>query len=346
MTKVTKALIPFIFSILSVFYIVFFGGYSFDDSPMKKTVLERMDPSFYHSIDSDSLKKWESESFQESNSYCIHLINYWNRTSLPVNYSSLHNCKPTDYFEAASLSKTMFALTSYRNAIPRIKDQNLKRLYLSLLQHGSGMENHTQCTFHYSDSGYLKAGELYQNITGKSFEKDITHEFPFKWDASFKGVDGYVRKDTLFRKIEKADTAYPNGSLYLNYKNTQLFSNLVTDWSTKLYVENQTDYRKYQSNHGLKSDGSPKNCAKSLRICGFKHLSWLEGIGLDESLGRPILFQWGCNWCYNHILLIDIERGQTLIILTNSIIGAHEIAQFSQKLYGQRLELFDYIGWW
>lgn len=346
MIKVTKALIPFIFSTLIVFYIVFFGGYSFGDSPMKKTVLERMDRSFYHSIDSDSLKKWESESFQESNSYIIHFSNYWNRTPYNYNYSSHNNCEQSDYFEAASLSKSLFALTSYRNAIPRIKDQKAKSYYLSLLQHTSGMENRNQCVFHYSDSGYLKAGELYRNIIGKSFEKDIPQELPFKWHASFKGVDGYVRKDTLFRKIEKADTAYPNGSLYLSYKNAQLFSNLITDWSTKLYVENQIIYGKYQVKNGLISGGSSTNFANSLRICGFKHLSWLEGIGLDESLGRPILFQWGCNWCYNHILLIDIERGQTLIILTNSIIGAHEIAQFSQKLYGQRLELFDYIGWW
>lgn len=346
MTKVTKALIPFIFSTLILFYIVFFGGCSFGDSTIKKTVLERMDRSFYHSIDSDSLKKWESESFQETNSYFIHLINYWNRTSQPVNYSSLHNCKKTDYFEAASLSKSLFALTSFHNSIPRIKDKKLKRYYLNLLQHTSKMENRTPCAFHYSDSGYLKAGELYRNITGKSFEKDISQELPFIWDATYKGVDGYVRKDTLFRKIEKSDTAYPNGSLYLNFKNAQLFSNIVTEWATKLNVENQINYGKNYEKNGLNRGGIPLQIANSSRICGFKHLSWLEGIGLDESLGRPILFQWGCNWCYNHILLIDVERGQTLIILTNSIIGAHEIAQFSLKLYGQRLELFDYIGWW
>lgn len=323
---------------------VFFGGYFFSEASNKQTVMACLNGSFYRSIAPDSLKKWESESFKESNSYIIHLRNYWNHTPNSYDYSSLYNCTKTDYFEAASLSKSMFALTSYRYAIPQIKDQKLKRYYLSLLQHSSGFENNSKCKFHYSDSGYLKAGVLYREIVGNSFENDVDQEFPFVWKPSFKGVDGFIRKDTFFRKIEKADTAFPNGSLYLNYNNAQLFSKLQFEWGSELV--NQQNFSKLNRDYRIGNHPRINQNSNAVPICGFQNLSWLEGIGLDESLGRPILFQWGCNWCYNHILLIDVERGQSLIVLTNSIIGAHEIAQFTNKLYGQRLKLFDYIGWW
>jgi hypothetical protein len=334
MTNVTKAAIPFIIALLSVIYPFFLGGFFFGGRTTATTVLSRLDSSFYRSINKDSLQKWKDESFKETNAYVIQITNHWNRTHGSFDYSTHFNCEEYDFFEAASLSKTVFAMISHRNAIPRIKEKELREQYFRLLQHSSGMENKSKCEFHYSDSGYLKAGELYRKIVGNSFEKDVPAALPFVWKPHFKGVNGYIRNDTLFRRLEKADTALPNGSLYLNFNNSQEFSQLVALWGTEIY----SDFEK----HKLEDVGKKASTA----ICGFQKLSWLNGIGLDESLGRPILFQWGCNWCYNHVLLIDVERQQSVLILTNSIIGAHEISQFTEKFYGKRLELLNYIGWW
>jgi hypothetical protein len=334
MTNVTKAATPFIIAFLNVIYLFFFGGYFFGGRATAKTVLSHLDSSFYWSIDKDSLQKWQSESFKETNAYIIQVNNHWGSEELNLDYSATYNCKKDEYFEAASLSKTLFALISHRNAIPRIKEKELREHYFRLLQHSSGMENKSNCEFYYSDSGYLKAGELYREFVGNSFEKDVPAALPFIWKPHFKGVNGYIRNDTLFRRLEKADTALPNGSLYLNFNNSQKFSRLVTSWGTALY----SDFKKNKLKQVEKT--------ASTTICEFHELYWLNGIGLDESLGRPILFQWGCNWCYNHVLLIDIERQQSVLILTNSIIGAHEIAQFTEKFYGKRLELLNYIGWW
>jgi hypothetical protein len=300
-----------------------------------------------NTINKDTLRGWELESFSETNAYVIIIYNV---EKDQIYYSSLKNCLPNDYFEAASLSKVLFARLAHDKLILNKDIDKSKFSLISLLRHENISVNGDKCKFKYSDSGYLLAGEIYKKILGHSFEVDVEKIFPLRWTDSFNSVNGFIRGDSFFRNVEKYDTALPNGTLYLNYNNSKKFIELTSNWAKKLYERYYIKEKLIPSceNKTLlnSNDNQFDDNTEHIPVCGFKKLFWLNGIGVDESLDRPIVFQWGCNWCYNNILLYDLNNSKVIYILTNSIIGAHEISQFSDKFFARRLELFDYIGWW
>jgi len=254
--------------------------------------------------------------FSESNAV-IFLKDSCGETNL-----TLKNIDSTVYLEAASLSKPLFAknIWDLKAKLGTQKQIDIGR-YLS---HSAGIENpnFNKCNFKYSDTSYLLANSQLQKEIGFNFEQQNS-QYSFRYSPKNQYSAGYIHGDSLFRKITQFDTALPNGTLYLNAVDAKNYIRDIGTWSLELYKK------------------SPK-----IKLCNFKQLYWLEGMGLDYSAGRPIIIHWGCNWCYNHLILIDVEKKTSTLILTNSIIGAHEIAEYFTKTLNHRLEFFDYIGWW
>lgn len=258
----------------------------------------------------------DSSFFRESNAV-IFLRDSCGETNL-----TLKNIDSAVYMEAASLSKPLFAKNIWDlKATIGIQKQIEIGRYLS---HSAGIENanYKKCNFKYSDTSYLLANTLVKKEFGFNFAQSNS-KYSFRYSPENRYTSGFIRRDSLFRKITQFDTALPNGTLYLNAVDAQKYLKDIGTWSLELYKK------------------SPK-----IKLCNFKQLYWLEGMGLDYSIGRPILVHWGSNWYYNHLILIDIERKTSTLILTNSIIGAHEIAEYFTKMLNHRLEFFDYIGWW
>jgi hypothetical protein len=279
-----------------LFWGIFFGGCSIGSDTNNST----LDSSF----------------FRESNAV-IFL-----RDSCGETYLNLKNIDSAVYMEAASLSKPLFAKNIWDlKATIGIQKQIEIGRYLS---HSAGIENpnFNSCKFKYSDTSYLLANSQLKKEIGFNFEQSNS-KYSFRYSPKNQYVAGYIRGDSLFRKITPFDTALPNGTLYLNSVDARKYLKDIGTWSLELYKK------------------SPK-----IKICNFKQLYWLDGMGIDYSIGRPIILHWGCNWCYNHLILIDVERKTSTLILTNSIIGAHEIAEYFTKTLNHRLEFFDYIGWW
>ncbi len=231
------------------------------------------------------------------------------------------NCSDSTFFEAASLTKTLFAQIVHE----RMSDFNEEewgqmKLYL---RHAVNSKADPDCNFKYSDSSYLLAGQLFKEVVGDDFGKFASPEYRFNYSLEMEPAHGYISGGTFARRIREHDTALANGTLYLNEQSASRLLEETSSWVNTIRTHSERSW-----------------------VCGFKDLYWLNGIGVDSSLGRPLYFQWGNNWCYNNIILLDPEKDRSFVVLTNSVIGAHEIAVFFENVYQRRLELFNYIDWW
>lgn len=231
------------------------------------------------------------------------------------------NCSDSTYFEAASLTKTLFARIVHERMSDFDEDEwEQMKLYL---RHAVNTMADPECHFKYSDSSYLLAGQLFNQVVGDDFGKYASSVYRFNYSHEMEPAHGYISGDTLARRIREHDTALANGTLYLNEQSAFELLKQTSSWVNTIRENSEWS-----------------------KVCGFKDLFWLNGIGVDSSLGRPLYFQWGNNWCYNNIILLDPEEDRSYIVLTNSVIGAHEIAVFFEEVYQRRLELFDFINWW
>jgi len=168
---------------------------------------------------------------------------------------------------------------------------------------------------------------------GKNLEK-LAQEEVFKpnnlsfasfiWPQhSFNFVDGYYENRKLHRPIYRFKHPLSNGTLYLNGKDLVKFTQML-----------------------MKSAELDSMCSEKTPVPGFKQLSWGRGIGIEQNQGKTYAWQWGNNWSFNHILLINKTDHTAFICLTNSIIGAKRIRESCGFLLGQPLQLFDYINWY
>lgn len=235
-------------------------------------------------------------------------------------YESKRNYDDTSYFEGASLSKTVFAMR-ISSLIESLSKGEADSIY-GLINHSLGVERKdSSMLFNYSDSSYLLAYSFIREWTHKEL-KDIARGYPFVYQRNMRLLDGYIQGNAMAREARREQEAMPNGSLYINKK-----------IAVKLLEETVNWVSNFEQN-------------KLVKVDYFQHLYWTNGVGLDSSFGRPIYFQWGSNWCYNHLLLIDPDKNSHWLILTNSVIGAHEIAGFMEKQLGKRAEFFDFIHWY
>ncbi|MCC6817723.1 MAG: beta-lactamase family protein [Bacteroidia bacterium] len=252
-------------------------------------------------------------------------------------------------FEAASLSKTVFAYLFWtmrkshpelRNYLPvkNCNGETVKIDPLALLRHSMPSSDscliHSQIdTFKYSENNYLLLQKMLEDISGKSleylaqtivFKPLLMNHTSFVWQDSFDDfVDGYYEKTKLHRQLRKFDEPKANGTLFTN----------INDINNFVYAL-------------MKSDIPDSIVSQTISVHRYKNLKWGNGMGIDQSTGYPILWQWGCNWSYNHILLLDKTNKFYIIIMTNSISGAKSLRKACNHLFDCELELFNYINWY
>lgn len=256
----------------------------------------------------------------------------------------------TTIFEGASLSKTVTAyifwqmvkdntIRSYNVRLPSCRGNGSANVnLLRLLSHSA--KSTDKClidskhdTFKYSEDNYLLLQHYLETISGKSLEALAQHyvfgplkmqHSTFIWNDSITDyVDGYFQDFKKHRNIYRFKQAASNGSLYTCATDLIKFSKAL-----------------------LGSDVTDSICKQLKPVHHYRQLFWGQGMGIDSSMNSNLLWQWGCNWSYNHILLIDKKKKDIVIGLTNSIIGAKRLRFASNYLKGSELELFNYINWY
>lgn len=254
-------------------------------------------------------------------------------------------------FEGASLSKTVFAYLYWRLRWEgKLKDEDVTANVCgtNILTHVKPQRllSHTvacgdDCIkkvkpdneFAYSENGYLLLQKYVERATGKNLEQlaqeevfkplGMTHS-TFVWNDSFSNyVNGFQQDNTPHREIYKFKHPQSNGTLYTTGHDMTLFVRALTRGPEHEYMN-----------------------SKEISVKGFRYLYWAPGFGLEENLGCPHYWQWGSNWCYNNIIIINGKDYSSLICLTNSIIGAKRLKQSTNYLLNRQFQLFDYINWY
>lgn len=290
---------------------------------------------------------------QDVNTYCLAFKSSDGHSLFKHNSAYDANGEPVNnntIFEGASLSKTVFAYLFWqlRKKYPALKAEisaplcagdSIKIDPLWLLRHSMRSDSHclvsTQAdTFLYSENNYLLLQSLVERITGKDLQT-LAYEYVFRplkmkrssfvWNESYKHnyVDGHYDSKQIHRRFRVFKEPKANGTLYTNASDMSLFATAL-----------------------MQSDVPDSILRDTIPVNGYSKLAWGNGMGTDNSLGHPILWQWGSNWSYNHILIIDREKNYFLIVLSNSISGAKSLRNTCNTLFDNNLELFNYINWY
>lgn len=258
--------------------------------------------------------------------------------------------KPLDsltIFEGASLSKTLTAHIYWQlleenrglempfQAVTENRPCLIRPLHL--LQHRIRMQDSVPTTcepgqFAYSEENYLLLQKHIEQYTGKGLE-DLAQTMIFRalpmpsssfiWKNPGNHTDGYVMNDTLHRKIYHFDRAQSNGTLYACGADMVQF--------IRSFVQS----------------GTPDSIVRyTCPVGGFDRLLWGAGMGIEKKNDGTWLWQWGSNWSFNHILLINKEKKTWFLILSNSIWGAKRIRETTNKFFNTDFQLFNYIKWY
>jgi hypothetical protein len=251
-------------------------------------------------------------------------------------------------FEAASLSKTLMAYVFWKmlmtgqniQALQGVNCESIDTVAINcfhLLSHSinstdSCIESHDSIKFKYSENNYLLLQKLMESYSGKNLES-LASELVFKplkmsnssfiWRNYNNYVDGYYQDSKKQREIRHFLSPKSNGTLYTSGKDMLKFIQEL-----------------------LKSNYLDSMAVEQVKIPGFSQLAWGRGIGIENQGDKKFLWQWGNNWSYNHILLIDKNTGFSIVCLSNSIIGASEIRKLCNFLMNRQFQLFDYIDWY
>lgn len=257
----------------------------------------------------------------------------------------------TSMFEAASLSKTVTAfifwsmlqdypeLNGSLNLLLKCDGTNAENLDIRrLLRHSvrsidSCVIETSSDTFSYSEDNYLLLQKIMEKVSGLNLEAlAVKYVFAplkmkhssFVWQETFTDcVNGFYEDNKLHREIRRFDVPKSNGTLYSCARDFITFSKALMNSSVL--------------------DSISKN---EVQVHKFRNIRWGNGMGMDYSTGDRIFWQWGSNWSYNHILLIDEKSNICFIGLTNSMIGAKRLRETGNFLFRDELELFNYINWY
>jgi CubicO group peptidase (beta-lactamase class C family) len=295
----------------------------------------------------DSLSIWN----KEVNAYAFVYIDSNNQIHQNLHGFDKNNQPITEYsiFEAASLSKTFTAYLFWKISLsdssilkpvlwPKCNTNDSLWIHpYQLLKHSVKSEPNCLIELHpnrfqYSENAYLLLQKLIENHCQKGLEA-LAHEYIFKplkmnhstflWQNFESRVDGYLKDTQLQRNMYQFDEAMSHGSLYICSHDMVLFvqelrKSAFLDFVAKerLPVENQ-DF-----------------------------LSWGLGMGMEVNGSDTVFWQWGSNWCYNHILMHNKSANISVIALSNSIIGAKRWKEACDKILGKHYTLFNYINWY
>lgn len=242
--------------------------------------------------------------------------------------------------EMASLSKTFFASLYWQlsesnkavfNPFYALSDSNLY-FPKSLLSHSGINNNQKNPHFKYSDSGYILLQKHLEEIQNNGleniaqnqiFEKARMKSSSFIWRNYSNYVNGFEAYDKQNQVIRQYNMPFANGTLY----------------------SNATDFTQFVS-YLLKQPSLDSMAIMSVKIENHKQLYWGAGMGIEQQKNNTYLWQWGNNWAYNHILIIDKEKKIAFLAMCNTIVGAKQLRFFTNKVFNTEFELFNFINWY
>jgi CubicO group peptidase (beta-lactamase class C family) len=258
-------------------------------------------------------------------------------------------------FEGASLSKTVFSYMYWHLSNKDIlTGEELMVPFCKPWKGYSGIDpseflSHTYWTstdscvemkwigvsegFRYSENGYILLQKSIEARLATNLEdlgrKEVFQPLgmstaSFLWDSTCTNfVNGHYEKDKLHRPIRRSNKAFSNGTLYINGKDLLRFTK-------NLMISPELD----------------SMACKKVPVPGFSNLEWGRGMGMEWNKGDKYMWQWGSNWSYHNLILINTDQHTAFICLTNSIIGAKRIRETVNWLHHTQFQLFDYIKWY
>jgi CubicO group peptidase (beta-lactamase class C family) len=262
-----------------------------------------------------------------------YFFNYGNNVqSEPVNENTI--------YEGASLSKTFLVWLFHQTMQDKINasledlginDEDLTLFYekialkddeltylkkitiKALLSHTSGIENilnHEEPNnfFHYSDPGYLLLQFVWEQLYQKSFVdgiqtllNDSTLHFVWQPKMNNNYVHSFTKIHHPDREIRKNEQPFANGTLLCSASGLVKFATSLSNDFFEFVQENQI----------IIDTTNPD----------FTGLFWGNGMGIEKLDERTFLWQWGSNWCYNSVIIVEPKSKTIYILLTNTLSG-------------------------
>jgi CubicO group peptidase (beta-lactamase class C family) len=265
----------------------------------------------------------------------------------------------TTIFEAASLSKPVFASLVYRLAeedildldrplaeylpFEMISDKRMKEVTARhILTHSSGLPNWIKKTkkiklkfdpgtdFNYSGEGFMYLQRVVEHITQQSLEElMVTYVFePYGMDNS-----SFLFNDTL------VDHAKPHDKKGLTQakKLTQNFTSAASSLHTTA-----ADYSKFLM-HFVKDSMIFETMVE---VDSKKGLYWGLGVGLEINESDTLIWHWGNNWnTFRSIFVYSTKEGRGYALLTNSENGHSVLQALNLLLHSESLQFPKWLGY-
>lgn len=207
----------------------------------------------------------------------------------------------------------------------------------ALLSHTSGIENilnheEPDYFFKYSDLGYLLLQFVWEKIHQQSFVNglhalvnDSTLHFVWQPKMDQNYVHSFTKIHQPDREIRKYEQPFANGTLLCSASG-------LLNFATSL----STDFFEFiQKNQIIMDTTNPD----------FKGLFWGNGMGIEKLDERTYLWQWGNNYCYNSVLIIEPETKKIYILLTNTLSGRMAFMPFLRELMQDDRFMCLYYPW-
>jgi CubicO group peptidase (beta-lactamase class C family) len=267
--------------------------------------------------------------------------------------------KPDTMFEAASLTKTLFAVLVLRLAdrgvlcldqpvaclAPAVKVSEDARIdtvtVRQILSHGTGLPDWADkplefkfdpgTSFSYSGEGYYYLHKIVDQITGKDFTEHLNDEFfgPLGMKDSAALWDASVGK-RMTNKFEK------NGEMAPLRTFVDLCGNAPEPNAAWSLYSGAEDYAKFMlailnDRAGL-SDAAFEEMVKPQNKADAR-VSWGLGWGIP-SKDPSILWHWGDNGGYRSFAAMDLESKDGFCVFCNSTGGTDLCIDFAGRLAG------------
>jgi len=271
-------------------------------------------------------------------------------------------------FEAASLSKQVTAVLALKLAEKGIlnldepiaksvdyqrlsADDNYAEINLKhLLSHTSGLPNWGGDTLYtdfkpgegwqYSGEGYVIISKVIESVTGIGFEENCQKEIfqplkmmntSFVWNDAFGNnfAQGHsdIEVPKTIRQRKKPNAAaslLTTAADYAKFIQAAFFEDFLENPSKSLML---TEVAKIPTWDDTESK-----------------LGWAYGIGTDQSSDQ-ILWQWGDNYRYKGLLLLNPVQQKGLVYLTNSQNGLSIAGSLASLFFENKLNMLDWMDY-
>ncbi|MCG8434888.1 MAG: beta-lactamase family protein, partial [Gammaproteobacteria bacterium] len=273
---------------------------------------------------------------------------------------------PDTLFEAASLSKPVFAYGVWRLArqgrldldrplaeilpFPEGSDPMTALITARhVLSHTSGLKNkliadlpaevtaRPGAEWRYSGLGYLHLQRIVEHITGKPLQAYMSeavfaplgmyHSY-FTWHDGLESFAlGHDAKSNPKPKW-KPDAALAPVSLHTT----------VNDYATFLLAVLQSDVTEY----GLDQEWIDELLNTEVSVDSTLNLAWASGWALQQHEEQRYFFHWGANPHFRSFVIGSRESNSGLVIFTNGTNGLELIAELTNLIYGFEHPLFSF----